>query len=1115
MNPIFSIIIFVGSFIFINNISDDKATPLFRLLPASHTNITFNNQIKDTKEHNIMIYSNFYGGAGVGIGDFNKDGLPDIFFAGNLVEDQLYLNKGNLQFEEVTDEAGIKDNGGWSSGAIVADVNQDGWLDIYVTRELYDDKPQLRKNLLYINQGLDDHGTNPSLITFKEEAEQYGLADTARTRHATFLDYDNDGDLDLFLLNQPPNPGDYSPFYGTELLQKQYRPKLYENMDGNFEDVSVKAGFTKTGFPNSVSASDINGDGWTDLYVANDFWVADWYYINNGDGTFTDKLPDYTRHISYFSMGVDAADINNDGQLDIGVLDMVAEDNFRQKANMSGMNPAAFWKVVEDGGHYQYMFNTLHLNVGDGYLSDIAQLGGVAATDWSWSVLLADWDNDGWKDMFITNGLMRDIRNKDASKKFADQIESAVFKYLQKNPNNPENKGIWDIVDVEKALEVTPSEKLSNYIFKNNGDLTFSKKMDDWGVNQKTFSNGASYADLDNDGDLDLVVSNINDQAFVYENQASGQNYLRIHPLADEKGVVPFGTKIWISTEKGNQFCEITNVRGMYSTSEPVAHFGLGEQSNVNQVKIQWPDGRSVIINNVEANQVLTVKYSDARKESIEKKSSSTPLMENKTNTIGLEHLHRENPFDDYKTQVLLPHKMSAFGPCLATGDVNGDELEDFFVGSSVGNVSALYVQKTDGTFELVNNETFTKDKRHEDLGAAFFDADNDKDLDLYVVSGGNEFLSSSKSYQDRLYLNDGAGNFTKATNQLPEKSFSGSKVRPMDIDRDGDIDLFVAGRHIPWSYPEPASSMLLINEGGQFKDATDKIAPGLKDIGIVNDAAWFDYDNDGWQDLLLVGEWMPITIFKNEKGQLSSSPVALPSSAGWWFSVSTADMDGDGDKDIIAGNLGLNYKYKATEEEPFEIYYYDFDDNDSKDIVLTYYNYGIQYPLRGRQCSSEQVPEIKEKFENYNIFASATTAEVYGEDKLENALHYEAHTFASTYFENQGDGNFEAHPLPVLAQLSSVNDILINDINKDGHLDLILAGNLYDAEVETTRNDAGFGLVLTGDGTGKFNTMDRHESGFFVPYNVKSMASLNHLQGYFILVGCNNAPLQIFRKIK
>ncbi len=1089
--------------------------PLFTLLDAEQTGIHFNNLLEDTKEHNIMIYSNYYGGAGVGIGDLNNDGLADIYFAGNLAADQVYLNKGNFEFEDITTIAGITDNGGWSSGVIMADVNQDGWLDIYVTRELYDDQPELRKNKLYINNGISK---TTGQISFSEKATEYQVANSERTRHATFLDYDNDGDLDLFLLNQPPNPGDYSKFYNTELLQEKYRPKLYEYVGEKFIDVSEKAGFTKTGFPNSVTASDLNGDGWTDLFVANDFYAGDWYYINNGDGTFTDKIQDYVRHTSFSSMGVDAADINNDGQLDIGVVDMVAEDNYRQKANMSGMNPKAFWKVVEDGGHHQYMFNMLHLNNGEGRLSDIAQLGNIASTDWSWSILMADLDNDGWKDIFITNGLMRDIRNKDASKVFPEYLESELYKFIVNNPD-VENTGIWDVVDIKTALDLIPSEKLNNYAFKNNGDLTFSKKVTDWGFDQKTFSNGSAYADLDNDGDLDLVLNNINDLASIYENNSfekKQNHFIRIQPIADQEKIIVDGTKIWIRTKEGQQYFEITGTRGMYSTSEKIAHFGLGQNTIIDEVIVRWPNGNENKLTQVKADQTLSIPYSNAKKPIAKNETTPLPLFKNISSKKLVEHRHIENKFDDYKTQLLLPHKMSTLGPCLATGDIDGDGLEDFYIGGSASNAASLYHQNVDGTFTEISTSDFIKDKIHEDVGAIFFDADNDKDLDLYVVSGGNEFLKNADAYLDRLYLNDGNGQLSRNKLALPDIRISGSKVRPMDFDQDGDLDLLVGGRHIPWAYPEPTSSVLLQNDSGKFTDVTAELAPALKDIGLVNDVKWLDYNQDGWQDLVISGEWMPITLFENQKGRLVKSQNTFDqNTTGWWFSLETADMDGDGDEDIIAGNLGLNYKYKASQKEPFEVYYYDFDDNKSKDIVLTYYNFGIQYPLRGKQCSSEQIPTLNEQFPTYDFFAGSDVSKVYGDNNLASALHYEATTFASTYFENKGNGQFESKELPMLAQLSSINDFLVDDFNQDGHQDILLAGNLYNAEVETTRNDAGYGLLLTGDGKGNFKPMDRKDSGFFVPYNVKSMEKIQAKDGSLILIGSNDDVLRIFQKSK
>ncbi|MEM6380061.1 MAG: CRTAC1 family protein, partial [Bacteroidota bacterium] len=614
---------------------------LFTLKQPNETGVDFNNQVQDKKEHNIQIYSNYYGGGGVGIGDFNRDGLPDLFFAGNLVPDELYLNKGNLQFTKSTEAAGIEDNGGWSSGVLVADVNGDQWPDIYVTRELYDDKPDLRKNKLYINQ---QDGT------FKEQSAHYGLDDDGRTRHATFLDYDRDGDLDLFLLNQPPNPGNYSSLFGENLKKEEYAMRLYRNDGTKFVDVSKEAGVHKAAYPNSVTASDLNNDGWTDLYIANDYEAPDFLLINQKDGTFKEEIKAATRHISFYSMGVDAADINNDGWLDVMVLDMVAEDNFRLKANMSAMNPAAFWKVVADGGHYQYMFNSLHLNQGVDQkgqliLSDIAQMANMPSTDWSWSNLFADLDNDGYKDIYITNGLLRDIRNSDAAKTFPKYVEKTINEWVAKNPNAGD-VSIWDILDLDEAMKLIPSEKLKNYVYQNNGDLTFTKKQEDWGLNNASFSNGSAYADLDLDGDLDLVVNNINEPAFIYENnarQSGSNNYLRIALENSKNTSTLLGARVKINYDQTSQWHELTNVRGMYSTSEQVVHFGLNQTDKIEEVIVTWPDQSETILKNVKANQLITIDFAKAKKTASSKVEAQTPLFVE--TDLKIDFKHRENDF--------------------------------------------------------------------------------------------------------------------------------------------------------------------------------------------------------------------------------------------------------------------------------------------------------------------------------------------------------------------------------------------------------------------------------------------------------------------------------------
>lgn len=1070
-----------------------------RLEPA-HTHIDFNNTLKDTKEDNILIYSNFYGGAGVGIGDINNDGLQDVFFAGNQVADRLYLNKGNLVFEDITEKAGIINNGGWSSGVLIGDVNGDGFQDIYVTRELYDNNPDLRRNKLYINNGDE---------TFTECASRYGLDDSERTRHATFLDFDKDGDLDVFLLNQPPNPGDFSPFRSSELLKEQYSPRLMMNQGDQFIDVTRQSGLLKAGFPNSVSASDLDNDGWTDLFVANDFWVRDFIYMNNGDGTFTDKAFDMTKHMAFSSMGVDAADLDNNGWLDVFVLDMVAEGNYRRKSNMSGMPKDAFMRVVRENGHYQYMYNMLYMNRGDGLLSEIAQYSNVDATDWSWSVLLADFDNDGWKDVFITNGLMRDIRNNDAAHNFQKNIEQKVNRYLLNNPNAGD-VSLWNIVDIEEAMQASPSVKLRNYMYRNRGDFTFDDVSDEWGLGEKTFSNGSAYADLDNDGDLDLIISNINDLALVYENKADSineNNYIRILPVADRKGVTPLNTKIRIEYQGGKQYFEITSVRGMYSTSEYFAHFGLGKFGITERIVVEWPDGKKNIFRNQKANQTIRAFYSKASNSPVERVEKPDPLFVDITEQIGLIIKHNENNFDDFERQIMLPHKFSDRSPCFAVGDVNGDGLDDIFMGGVVNTEGRIFKQNTDGSFGVIPFPDSKSDKKSEDIDALFFDVENDGDLDLYVVSGGNEYPAGAREYQDRLYINDGVGNLTKSENLIPPIRTSGGKVRGADFDNDGDSDLLVTGMHIPWKYPSPATTVLLKNEGGKFVDVTAQAAKELINIGLVYDAAWVDYNLDGLLDIALAGEWMPFTLFRNTGTQFinETNKLGLDGTTGWWRSIAFADMDNDGDEDFVLGNFGANYEYRPAGNKPFHAFYYDFDINGTDDLVLAYHERDRIFPVREKDRSARQVPFIGMKFKSYHDFAKADIFEIYGEENISNALHCEANTFSSAYVENQGGRAFVFHQLPWQAQVSPINDIMLDDFNLDGHQDILAAGNQFGVEVETVRPDAGTGVLLVGDGMGNFSHVDQRISGVVLPDDIKNLTSFHYRDQKVIVVGSNN----------
>lgn len=1074
-------------------------TPLFTSLPQEVTGVDYVNVLpKPTPSVNYFSYPNVYNGGGVSLGDINNDGLTDIYFTSNFGHNKLYLNKGNLSFVEMSKAAGVEGAWGWTTGTSMVDINNDGFLDIYVCRSgnVPADK---RRNELFINNGN---------LTFTEKAAAYGLDIESYAIQSVFLDYDKDGDLDMYLIN---NPKILLLGEAFDEERKQRNPlttdMFFKNDNGKFVEVSVEAGLVNNGigFGHNASVGDYNNDGWPDIYVSNDYAEHDYLYYNNGDGTFSEKLKESMRHISNFSMGSDTADFNNDGLLDIMVLDMVAEDNYRIKTNMSGMSVETFTNSVKNGFHYQYMTNTVQLNNGNGTFSDIARLTGLSSTDWSWSTLWADFNLDGNQDVFVTNGYRKDVRNNDYQK-----VRDSILGEMSKNSEN-------QFKYIQQVLDAMPELPIKNYFFENNGDLSFSKRQEEWGVTEGTFSNGAAYADLDNDGDLDLVVSNIDQVANIYRNNSEKlkKNYLKVALKGKASNVSGIGARVIVKTGDNFQVKEHYLSRGYISSNENQVHFGLGVNKKIDSLWVEWPDGNTQLLSNVKGNQLLKISYQKANPPMASLyKNDAKKFMTDVTDNIGVDYKHQENEYNDFDYEILIPHKMSTMGPGMAVGDVNGDGLDDFYVGGAKGFSGALYLQNTKGAFEKKGKPSWKVDAQAEDMAATFFDADNDNDLDLYVVSGGNEVTPDSPLLQDRLYINDGKGNFVKSKNILPVMLTSGGVVSPADFDGDGDIDLFVGGRVIPGQYPKAPRSYLLQNNGGVFADVTAEVAPALKNPGLITTALWTDINQDNRLDLMVSGEWMPISVFENRANTFVdvTTDLGLKDSQGWWYGLQAGDFDGDGDQDYVVGNLGQNYKYQATPESSFDLYYDDFDGNNTGDIVLSYEEEGKKVPLRGRECSSQQMPFIKEKFGTYDAFAKAELKDIFGEDKLEGALHLQAKSFASVYLQNNGNEAWTVKPLPRMTQLSSVNDFVVKDFNLDGNLDVLLAGNLYGSEVETPRNDAGNGLLLLGDGTGKFEAKTTLSTGFFAPYDAKELHQIKINNKLHIAVVNNSEKLQFFQ---
>jgi hypothetical protein len=1111
-----SLIFFAGFFLFAGC---NKETKLFRKISSGESGIKFNNTIPETDSVNILDFSNVYNGGGVGIGDFNNDGLQDIYLTGNLVENKLYLNKGELKFQDITQQAGVEGEAKWSRGVAVVDINNDSLPDMYVSATIHANAAK-RENILYINSGNDKNG----IPHFRNMAKEYGLNDTTHTTQSVFFDYDNDGDLDVYLCVNEILPDLYPNKFRLVIKDGTFPStgRLYRNdwdsAAGHpvFKNVSKEAGLTIEGYGHAVTISDINLDGWKDIYVTNDYLSSNILYINNGDGTFTDKISSYLKHSSANAMGADISDINNDGLQDIIELDMNPEDNFRKKMMLMPVSYQTYQNSDRFGYHYQYVRNTLQINqgnrvlandsIGDPVFAETGYFSNVAETDWSWAPLVADFDNDSHRDIIVTNGFPKDITDHD----FAAFRQQA---YL--------------VATKDQLLEQIPEVKLHNYAFRNNGNLKFTDESLNWGLGEPTFSNGAAFADFDNDGDLDFIVNNINEESFLYENTSAKEkpaanNYLGIKFEGKSPNRDAFGAWVKLFYNNQQQVYEHYTVRGYLSSVSPVVHFGLGVNNKIDSLIVIWSDNTFQKINNINAGQVLTVKQTEATGLYNWKDHAdhTQPLFTEKSRSLGIAYNSQEFDYIDFNVQKLLPHKLSEYGPALAAADLNGDGHDDLVVGGSFGISTRIFYQDASGRFDSSDLQpgAHRVTKQSEDLGILIFDADNDQDNDIYIASGGYENPANSFYYRDKFYSNDGKGNFTADTTVFPVNYTSKSCVKGCDFDKDGDIDLFIGGRVEPWKYPKPVSSFIYRNDSKpgeiRFTDVTASVAPMLKDIGLTCDALFTDFDNDGWFDLVLAGEWMPITFLKNVKGKFENTTASsgIEKQTGLWNSISGGDFDNDGDMDYVASNVGLNSYYRANEKYPVNIYAGDFDKNGNYDAIPTLFlpasaadQAKKEFPAHGRDDLAKQMIETRTKFTNYNSFAKATIQQYLRKDQMAMALKVSANNLQSVYIENKGGGKFAFHPLPDAAQVSSLYGMVAEDFNGDGNLDLLINGNDFGTDVSIGRYDALNGLLLTGNGDGSFKTWPIRQSGIFIPGNGRAFCMLSSSAGTPLFAASQN----------
>lgn len=1049
----------------------------FEYLSPDYTGVHFSNKVHESPHRNVGTYDYMYNGGGVAVADFNNDGLPDLFFTGNDVPNKLYINKGGFKFEDVSEKAGIGGDGKWATGVTVVDINDDGWPDIYVCHSGPDYRQSETRNALYINQ---QDGT------FREESTKYGIHDNGLSTHAVFFDMDGDGDLDLWVLNHAVrNWANQTPDWlkvveqFTPQERKRFTNSLYRNEgDGRFTEISEDAGIDFIGFGLGIAVSDFNRDGRPDVFIANDYFIPDRLFINLGNGGFAERSSSKFSHTPHFSMGCDAADFNNDGLIDLAVLDMTPADHYRNKMNMSSMDVAEFRFLTKVQGYRpQYMFNSLFRNDGNGVMSDIAHLAGVAKTDWSWAPLLVDLDNDGLRDLYITNGIYRDILNNDWRGEIAERILSGqlskeeYFNHLQKADRTP----------------------VVNPMFQNQNGYEFSAVQDGWGINRTSFSNGAAYVDLNQDGHLDLVVSNIGQPAFIIRNNGKhhkGGSHIRFTLESTSPDLNEEGTRISVFASGKAQVAEYRFNRGFQSFVEPAVHFGLGDAQRVDSVKIHWPNRRVTTLQNLQLNHSHHIQY-DPATAFVEKTQHEMPLFADVSDAaIVPPAVHIENEFDDFEKEILLPHRMSQLGPALAVADVNGDGLDDFYVGGALDKPGMLYLQTPQGYFHRHSVSAFEDNAAGEELGAAFFDFDGDGHLDLYVArGGGGEVEDNKKLMQDVLYRNDGKGSYAPV-DALPEIHSSTMAVRPVDWNNDGQMDLFVGGRNTPGKYPTIPCSYLLENHNGKFVDVTKDKAPDLAKIGMVTDAMWVQ--NDDQLQLLVVGEWMSPTWFEWNDGVLARSGESeIEVAAGWWNSIAAADFNNDGQNDYVLGNLGLNNKFHPTQESPLYCFANDFDDNGTLDIVLSKNYKDKLVPMRGKECSSAQMPVLLDEFKSYHEFASAGLTEIYDAQKIESALSLKADNFSSGILSRKST-EWVINELPLAAQVAPIQGVVIDDFDNDGHLDMVLAGNNFVTEVETTPYDSGKGLFLKGDGNGSFEAVYTDKSGVFLPGDVRAILPIS-----------------------